>query len=666
MMRPSSLFVAFFALVAIIGAADDAHNPNRSPRKGPITHVKQWIRGMGSRIQTHLENRKREQLLVNCQISDVVAHKRLSTELLQLKQQKTSIENDLTRLKSAGDKARRELSNTLLEKNRAAKGAKNTSSSSSSSAEDPADALPAASLDSFVSFEVLSFICFGLFVAFLSALHMMQEAKTRANKLTHRLKLTTPSAVVEKEAEVYQKRVAEMEAQGRLDRDKAAATQRQLEQAESEVEAYQYRIAELEKELQGAAGAATATASTAAAEVVTLRARVAEAQAAADTQARACAKLKEEKDVAVAELARVSAALDAAEGPAAQQEKKAQAKLAHAAKAERDQMALALEETRRELAVSVQRIVEAEERGKKDTETVTAERDELRISKERTDHCFLEIEAQLALEKRKVKDHVASIRDLEQKLTETERRKGISFNRPSVLGGNSSGSGSGTGSGDADGDVAALTARVRDLMRQADSDKQQIAELTSERDSLALVSLPTGAGSAGESRSQVQVGVLTKQRDMLVASKKILEDRIAELNSEVKWVDEDREKLQQKEQVLHAKIADLEAKVAAQATELAGVTALARRNAALEAAALEDAAQLALLRQSLADALAARDALDVDLQRDRLFLKEVMFFSDLLLRPYPLSLSLSSLTHIFRSLSSPYRRGTVPWCWKVR
>jgi chromosome segregation ATPase len=665
MMRPSSLFVAFFALVAIIGAADDAHNPNRSPRKGPITHVKQWIRGMGSRIQTHLENRKREQLLVNCQISDVVAHKRLSTELLQLKQQKTSIENDLTRLKSAGDKARRELSNTLLEKNRAAtaaKGAKNTSSSSSSSsAEGPADALPAASLDSFVSFEVLSFICFGLFVAFLSALHMMQEAKTRANKLTQRLKLTTPSAVVEKEAEVYQKRVAEMEAQGRLDRDKAAATQRQLEQAESEVEAYQYRIAELEKELQGAAGAATATASTAAAEVVTLRARVAEAQAAADTQARACAKLKEEKDVAVAELARVSAALDAAEGPAAQQEKKAQAKLAHAAKAERDQMALALEETRRELAVSVQRIVEAEERGKKDTETVTAERDELRISKERTDHCFLEIEAQLALEKRKVKDHVASIRDLEQKLTETERRKGISFNRPSVLGGG------GSGSGDTDGDVAALTARVRDLMRQADSDKQQIAELTSERDSLALVSLPTGAGSAGESRSQVQVGVLTKQRDMLVASKKILEDRIAELNSEVKWVDEDREKLQQKEQVLHAKIADLEAKVAAQATELAGVTALARRNAALEAAALEDAAQLALLRQSLADAIAARDALDVDLQRDRLFLKEVMFFSDVLLRPSPLSSLLSSLTHIFRSLSlSPYRRGTVPWCWKVR
>jgi hypothetical protein len=41
---------------------------------------------------------------------------------------------------------------------------------------------------SFVSFEVLSFICFGLFVAFLSSLHMMQEAKTRANKLTQRLK----------------------------------------------------------------------------------------------------------------------------------------------------------------------------------------------------------------------------------------------------------------------------------------------------------------------------------------------------------------------------------------------------------------------------------------------------------------------------------------------
>ena len=552
-------------------------------------HVRfqRWVKGIGSpiaRIRTHLDNRKRDKLLVNCQISDAVALKRLSTEILQLKQQKSALNDDVKRIKSAGDKARRELSQILLEKNRAATAAAAKNNASATDQQEGGSA-PLAPDAAFITFEALSFVCVGLIVAALAALHMMQEARARATKLTQRLKSATPAVVVEKEVAVYQKRVAELEAQGQLDRDKAVAVQRQLEQAESEVESHQYRIAELERERSG--GATTAEQEE---EVKSWRERVAVAQATADAQARACTKLQQEKDTALAELAQASVALDKAEGPAAQ----AQVQLV---KAGRDQvaLALALEETRDALAAAMLRVEEAEERGRQNTDVVTAERDELRsqlrISMERTDQCFLEIEAQLVLEKRKVKDHVASIRNLEQKLTETERRKGLSPHRPSVLGiGNAVDVDVG---GPADGaeDVAALT----------------------KRDSPA--SLPNGAGG-DMNKSQVQVGALTKQRDLLVASKNILEDRISELNSEVKWVDQDREKLQ-------ARVADLEATLAAHTTQLASSTALASRNAVLEAAALDAAAQLALLRQRLADAVAARDAKDLDLQRDRLFLKEV-------------------------------------------
>ena len=552
-------------------------------------HVRfqRWVKGIGSpiaRIRTHLDNRKRDKLLLNCQISDAVALKRLSTEILQLKQQKSALNDDVKRIKSAGDKARRELSQILLEKNRAATAAAAKNNASATDQQEGGSA-PLAPDAAFITFEALSFVCVGLIVAALAALHMMQEARARATKLTQRLKSATPAVVVEKEVAVYQKRVAELEAQGQLDRDKAVAVQRQLEQAESEVESHQYRIAELERERSG--GATTAEQEE---EVKSWRERVAVAQATADAQARACTKLQQEKDTALAELAQASVALDKAEGPAAQ----AQVQLV---KAGRDQvaLALALEETRDALAAAMLRVEEAEERGRQNTDVVTAERDELRsqlrISMERTDQCFLEIEAQLVLETRKVKDHVASIRNLEQKLTETERRKGLSPHRPSVLGiGNAVDVDVG---GPADGaeDVAALT----------------------KRDSPA--SLPNGAGG-DMNKSQVQVGALTKQRDLLVASKNILEDRISELNSEVKWVDQDREKLQ-------ARVADLEATLAAHTTQLASSTALASRNAVLEAAALDAAAQLALLRQRLADAVAARDAKDLDLQRDRLFLKEV-------------------------------------------
>ncbi len=427
------------------------------------------------------------------------------------------------------------------------------------------------------------------------------------------------------------------------------------------------------------------------AELLAVKARLVELEG----QLKTLPQLREEKDIALKELKRTSDLLDALDTTQSTQggQLATQTEQLVGLKSERDQLVsskgmlvLSLENSKREVGECLTRIAELEGlvADSRRFVLVEQERDELLAGKARTDQCFIDMEQQLTLEKRKVADHLAAIRDLEQRLSEAERRKGVKFAlsptpRTPTNGGSSPGGvdnggdslstspmtspprpGSGGGVGGVEGSYAGggaggvgegserdaydgqavLSERIAELVNQATKDQRHIQALQDERETLlgykeaCESQSQQGSGSGGTDRSQAQLTAIIKQRDLLVTSKTILEEHIAELKQEVKWCDHDRDRLQKKEKTLDAQVKTFETQVTTLQGQLATlqgtVDTLTERNGKLESAHATADSQMALLRKNIADLVAAKDLKERELERDRQFLKETRDRSALL------------------------------------
>ena len=176
-------------------------------------------------LWSKIRNKSDSEPEVVCTISGIKnAANEKRAELQELDNQKASVQKvikklnaDMEKLKLTTQKARRELTDVLLEKTRGEKSIAEAGEQQkvSSTNEEKTNEEP------FPSNTVLTFTSVALTLCFIATLSKLYESNVKITKLTQRLvsQAQSPPLVVDKEVLVHRNRIAELETQGQRDRN---------------------------------------------------------------------------------------------------------------------------------------------------------------------------------------------------------------------------------------------------------------------------------------------------------------------------------------------------------------------------------------------------------------------------------------------------------------